>query len=328
MASGTKPREGSMAYYPRVRAKDIIPKFDTFGAFSEQKECKPLSFFGIKVGMTHVMAKDAHKNSSSYGSEIVVPVSIIETPSLKVIGARFYKSNSYVSGKNTTSEFIVFDNSISKTIKGKKSKDKVNHLDIFLKKKDNATDLVLLCALEVKETTTGQKKPIIVEVQLSSNLDEKINYLKEKLNKSITLNEMTKPDTYLDVKSITKGHGYTGPVKRFGIKVQRPKTQQHQRHVGSIGPWHPATIMFTVARAGQHGFHTRTTFNKKLISIESDPTKVNRKGGFENYGVIKNNYALVAGTIPGPSKRVVALRNAIRPQRKMLEVVDINYIAK
>jgi len=328
MASGTKPREGSMAYYPRVRAKDIIPKFDNFGDFSSQKECKPLSFFGVKVGMTHIMAKDAHKNSSSYGSEIAVPVSIIETPTLKVIGARLYKSNSYVSGKKSIFEFIVRDNSVSKTIKGNKSKDKTNHIEEFIKKKDSADDLVLLCALEVKETTTGQKKPIIVEVQLSGTYDEKINYLKERLNKGITLNEMAKLDTYLDVKSITKGHGYTGPVKRFGIKVQRPKTQQHQRHVGSIGPWHPATVMFTVARAGQHGFHTRTTFNKKLITIESDPTKINRKGGFENYGVVKNNYALVAGTVPGPAKRVVALRNAIRPQRKMLEVVDISYIAK
>ncbi len=328
MASGTKPREGSMAYYPRVRAKDIIPKFDNFGVFSEQKECKPLSFFGVKVGMTHIIAKDAHKNSSSYGSEIAVPVSIIETPTLKIIGARFYKSNSYVSGKKSISEFIVRDNSVSKTIKGNKSKDKTNHLDEFLKKKDSADDLVLLCSLEVKETTTGQKKPIIVEVQLSSTLDAKINYLKEKLNKGITLNEMAKIDTYLDAKSITIGHGYTGPVKRFGIKVQRPKTQQHQRHVGSIGPWHPATVMFTVARAGQHGFHTRTTFSKKLISIESDPTKVNRRGGFEGYGVVKNSYALIAGSVPGPSKRVVALRNAIRPQRKMLEVVDVSYIAK
>ncbi len=328
MASGTKPRNGSMAFYPRVKAKSIVPKFNTFGDFSDQKECKLLCYYGVKVGMTHIIAKDAHKNSSSYGQEVAVPVSIIETPSLKVIGARLYKSNSSISGKKSIYEFLVRDHLLSKRITGNKSKDKSNPVDDLLKKKDEADDLVLLCALDLKATTTGQKKPVVFEIILSGTFEEKINYFKDKFNKSILISEMTKPDTYLDVKSITKGHGFTGPVKRFGIKVQRPKCQQHQRHVGSIGPWHPATVMFTVARAGQHGFHNRTTFNKKLISIETDPTKVNRKGGFGNYGVVKNSCVLVAGTIPGPAKRIVALRNAIRPTRKMTEVVDVSYIAR
>jgi len=328
MASGTKPRNGSMAFYPRVKAKSIVPKFNTFGDFSDQKECKPLCYYGVKVGMTHVIAKDAHKNSSSYGQEIAVPVSIIETPALKVVGARLYKLNSSFSGKETICEFLVRDHLLSKRITGNKSKEKQNPVDELLKKKDNADDLVLLCTLDLKSTTVGQKKPIVFEITLSGTFNEKINYLKEKFNKSILINEMVKPDSYLDVKSITKGHGFTGPVKRFGIKVQRPKTQQHQRHVGSIGPWHPATVMFTVARAGQHGFHNRTTFNKKLVSIETDPSKINKKAGFCGYGVVKNNYLLIAGTVPGPAKRVVALRNAIRPTRKITEIVDISYIAK
>ena len=323
----TKPRAGSMAFYPRVKAKSIIPKFGSFDNLVNNKECKPLCFYGVKAGMTHIMAKDAHKGCSTYGQEIAVPVSVLDVPELKVIGARLYKSNKTISGKKTVYEFLTRDNTVQKKIKGKKSKNKVE-LETFLKKKDEADDLVVFAMLDTKQTSTGQKKPVIVEVPLSGSYDDKINYLKDKYNKTISITDVTPVDTYLDVKSVTIGHGTTGPVKRFGIKIQRPKCQQHQRHVGSIGPWHPAGIMYTVARTGQHGFHNRTTFNKKLVMVDADNTKVNPKGGFKNYGLIKNSFALIAGTIPGPTNRVIVIRPATRNHRATTELADINYIAK
>lgn len=320
-----KPRAGSMAFYPRVKARSIVPKFKSFGDFSNNSEVKPLNFFVVKAGMAQVIGKNAHKKTSTYGQEIVTPVTLLDAPDLKVIGARFYKQNKVIFGKKAAFEFLNFDNLVSKTIKGKNSKKTIS-LDEVLKRKDEADSLVLLCYLDTKKTSTGQKKPVVVEISLSGDYDSQINYLKEKLNKTISVSEVFDVDTYLDTKSISKGHGTTGPVKRFNIKTLRPKHQQIERHVGSIGPWHPATIMYTVPRAGQHGFHNRTAFNKKLLMMDSDTSKVNFKAGLTNYGLLKNNYLVVAGSVPGPVKRVVVLRNAIRPQKSLTELTDIKII--
>ncbi len=254
-----------------------------------------------------------------------MPVTVIETPDLKVSGARLYKNKKPITGKEAVSEFLKFDNLLLKKIKGKKSNDK-KELDAFLKQTEKADDLVLLCYIDTKQTTIGQKKPVLVEIPLSGKFEDKISYFKEKFTKTLPISEVFDVDTNLDVKSISKGHGFTGPVKRFGIKIQRPKAQQIQRHVGSIGPWHPATIMHTVPRAGQHGYHNRVAYMKKLLMIGSDLEKVNPKAGFKKYGVVKNNYILVSGNVPGVTKRVVALRKSTRKPRSKLTVTDVNII--
>lgn len=40
--------------------------------------------------------------------------------------------------------------------------------------------------------------------------------------------------------------------------------------VACIGAWHPARVAWTVARAGQHGFHHRTEINKKARAYQLD----------------------------------------------------------
>lgn len=41
---------------------------------------------------------------------------------------------------------------------------------------------------------------------------------------------------------VTKGHGVTGVVKRFGVKKLPRKTRRGFRRVGCIGAWHPANV--------------------------------------------------------------------------------------
>ncbi len=330
MGSTNKPRAGSMSFYPRVRAKSIIPKFNSF---TDPKKigitgAKPLCFYVFKAGTTHIMAKNAQKGTSSYGQENAISVSVLEAPDLKVIGARFYKENHPTKGKKAIFEFSNQDTLVKKRIKGKKQK-KLTSLEDALKRKDEADSLVLIATINPDKTTVGQKKPVVIEVPLSGNYEEQINYLKEKLNKTISVSEVFTTETVLDVKGVTIGHGTQGPVKRFGIKIQRPKAQKIQRHVGSINPWHPPTVMYTIPRAGQYGFHNRTTFNKKLLVIDDDVSKINPKSGFINYGLLKNKYLLVAGSVPGPTKRILAIRHTIREKvKRKLEITDINYISK
>ncbi|MDO8633805.1 MAG: 50S ribosomal protein L3, partial [archaeon] len=40
--------------------------------------------------------------------------------------------------------------------------------------------------------------------------------------------------------------------------------------------------------------------------------KINLLGGFKNYGTVKSDYVLIAGSVPGIKKRSVSLRSSIR----------------
>jgi large subunit ribosomal protein L3 len=74
----------------------------------------------------------------------------------------------------------------------------------------------------------------------------------------------------VDTIAITKGKGIQGPVKRWGIKRLPHKSRKTVRGVGSIGPWTPGTVMYSVPRAGQMGFHQRTEYNKQILKIGDD----------------------------------------------------------
>ena len=81
--------------------------------------------------------------------------------------------------------------------------------------------------------------------------------------------------------------------------------------------------------AGQMGYHKRTEYNKKILKIGdlSDTEDINPAGGFIKYGLVKNNYVMLKGSIPGPSKRLVILRKAVRPHGKHNDPVQISHIS-
>jgi len=84
--------------------------------------------------------------------------------------------------------------------------------------------------------------------------------------------------------------------------------------------------MWTVPRAGQMGYHTRTEFNKQIVLI-SNPQEldINPKGGWPHYGIIKNDYVMIIGSIPGPQKRLIGMRFPIR-KGKTKPIERIEYI--
>ena len=78
------------------------------------------------------------------------------------------------------------------------------------------------------------------------------------------------------------------------------------------------------------GYHNRTEYNKKILKIgtEKEIKNVNPKAGFDNYGIIKNEFVIIAGSVAGPAKRAINLREPIRHvpmERHKIEVLD--YIA-
>jgi large subunit ribosomal protein L3 len=75
--------------------------------------------------------------------------------------------------------------------------------------------------------------------------------------------------------------------------------------------------MYTVPRAGQMGYQTRTEYNKRLLKISDKVEEVNPKCGFQNFGMVKEKFAIIKGSIPGPSKRCIGLRKSIRPEKSI-----------
>lgn len=58
-----------------------------------------------------------------------------------------------------------------------------------------------------------------------------------------------------------------GVTSRWHTKKLPRKTHRGLRKVACIGAWHPARVAFSVARAGQKGYHHRTEINKKVRCV-------------------------------------------------------------
>src|SRR2546430_3178623 len=48
--------------------------------------------------------------------------------------------------------------------------------------------------------------------------------------------------------------------------------------------------------------------NKQILKMGNNGADVTPKGGFLRYGPVKTEYAVLLGSIPGPARRLVALR--------------------
>ena len=89
------------------------------------------------------------------------------------------------------------------------------------------------------------------------------------------------------------------------------------------------------------GYHHRTELNKKIYRIgkgddqhnastEADATKkaITPMGGFPHYGIVKNDFLILKGSIPGTKKRVITLRKSliVHTSRRDLEKVTLKFI--
>lgn len=304
------PRRGSMQFWPRKRAKNMIARVRAWAA---TKDTKPLCFAGYKVGMTHLLVTDNRQNSITKGEDIAWPVTIIECPPMKVAGVVFYRSNPYGSQASSRVFADKLDKELSKKfLLPKKQKVKIEEI-----KPEDYTDIKLIVCTQPKLTCIGKKKPELFELGIGgSSVAAKLDYAKKILGKEITVNDVFAEGSQVDAHTITKGKGYQGPVKRFGVAIRHHKSEKTKRGPGNIGPWH-GTDYNRVAHAGQMGFHQRTEHNKQILKISDKPEEINAKGGFMRYGFVKNKYVLIKGSVNGPSKRLIKLTAAVRPNRKI-----------
>ncbi len=304
------PRRGSLAFKPRKRAKRI---YAVVNRYPDVKELKPLDFAGYKAGMTHIMAIDKRKTPTS-GQEIFVPVTIIDCPPITVFGLR-----AYIVDNGKKSALDVFAQNFSKDLSRKIPVPKNYNSSEAMKKLDaiskDITDVKLIVHTNPRKSGFGKKTPEIFEIAIGGSAKEKIEYAKQKLGTELKVGDIFKQGDYADVIAVTKGHGMAGTPKRHGVKIFGRKQGKNARGIGTMGQKRPGKVRWTVPLPGQLGFHTRTELNKRILKI-GEGKEINPKGGFLHYGIIKENYAMMEGSLPGTSKRLIRLRVSIRQPRQ------------
>jgi large subunit ribosomal protein L3 len=290
--------------WPRKKASKFLPRVN-WSSIDSGKKLK--GFICYKAGMASAFVKDETPNSMTKGKNIIVPVTILECPSMRIFSVRFYKNGQVkteVLAENMDKELI----SIIKIPKKKPGKiDDVKDYD----------DIALVCYSEVKKTGI-KKTPDISEIGLSGDLSEKLNFAKENLGKEINFSDMFEKKQVVDIRGLSKGFGFSGPVKRFGISLKAHKSEKGRRKPGSLGPWHPARVTYKTPLAGQLGMFSRITYNSNIIDEGKSDGKFKN---IKNYGNIDTNYVLVTGSVQGPAKRQVLITYPLRSTKKQAKKV-------
>ncbi len=303
MAKISRPRFGSLQFWPRKRAEKFLPSVNWSIIKSNSESI--LGFIAYKAGMSTAVVKDDTSNSLTKGKKIHVPVTILEVPNFKVYSVRFYK-NGIVMKEVVVSN----DKNLKRKVKVAKEAGKAEELD----KIQGWEDIRVIIYPAMKDIF--KKTPDLTEVAVNSK--DKLSFVKGLIGKEVS--PLDYPWQIIDIRGLTKGKGLQGPVARHGIGLKGHKSEKGRRNPGSLGPWHPARVTFRTPHAGQLGMFTRVHYNFKVINSGKISDKdINKPEGFKNYGKIKTNYIVLAGSVQGPAKRQVIITSAMRPNKKSMK---------
>lgn len=313
------PRRGSLAFLPKGRAAHPIGRI-RFWPEVEAETPTLLGFAGYKAGMTHVFMVNDTPGSPDFGKEVARTATVIEVPPVIVCAIRAYTKNPY--GLQSFTE--AWTKEPPKDLKRALTPPKNHNPEQAFKKMEENLDKIaefrLLVATQPRLVSVPKKKPDLMEIKVAgATIQEQFEYVKNLLGKTVSATDIFKEGQYVDVISITKGKGFQGPVKRWGVRILSHKARKTKRGIGTLGPWHPARVQYSIPRAGQMGYHQRTEYNKRILKIGPDGSEVTPKGGFLRYGQINGTYILIDGSVPGPAKRLIRLRYPARSPKRFPE---------
>jgi large subunit ribosomal protein L3 len=234
---------------------------------------------------------DDRAKTPNFGKPLFNLSSVLSLPDAHVVGLRLY-------GHENGQDMAISDEKQA-------GKDTVDKLPL-----ERATRVAAVVSSVPRDVGLSQKKPIILEVGVSGgDLKAQAEFVHGLIGKKVKFTDVFKAGMYVDVLGITKGKGFEGPITRFGVKRKQHKSRKSVRAVAVIGPWHPAAVMYTVARAGQMGFHQRTETGKRILLVgDAAVSPVTPPGGFEHFGNVAGEYAVIRGSVPGPASRFVLVR--------------------
>ena len=117
------------------------------------------------------------------------------------------------------------------------------------------------------------------------------------IGQEISVDIFTKGD-FVDVTGKSKGRGFTGVMKRYGMAGAKSSHGTHEffRHGGSIGASaYPARVFKGKKMPGRYGNTRITTQNLLVSDIRPD-----------------QNLLLVKGSVPGPNRSCVTVASAVK----------------
>lgn len=308
MAKLSRPRRGSLQFWPRKRAAKFLPSVNWKPVLANAKEQGLLGFIVYKAGMTTVIAKDNTEKVMTAKKQVAIPVTILEAPSMKLYSVRFYNDRKLLS------ETVVSnDKELKRKLRAPKEPKKLDKLPA------NCNDVQVI-AYSLPKQTSIKKTPDLIELAIKApDANAKLELIKPLIGKEISIADFLK-FPLIDVRGLTTGKGLVGPVKRFGIGLKQHKSEKGVRRPGTLGPWHPARVTFKAPMAGQLGMFTRIIYNNYIIGQGKISEKdINPKQGFKNYGKIKSSYILVKGSVQGPVKRQLIITPAFRPTKDQIK---------
>jgi large subunit ribosomal protein L3e len=358
------PRHGNLGFLPKKRSRSHRGHVKAFPRDDASKKPHLTAFLGYKAGMTHIVRDVEKVGSKLHKKETVEAVTILETPPIVVVGLvgyidtprgiralstiwanhlsaeckrRFYK-NWYNAKKKA---FTKYQND--------KNRDKKREEEIARIKK-YCTSVRALVHTQIGQLNLRQKKAHLAEIQINGgSIADKVDFGVGLFEKKVPVTTVFAENEMIDVIAVTKGKGFQGVVKRWGVTRLPRKTHKGLRKVACIGAWHPARVNIFVPRAGQCGYHHRVQTNKKIYRIghperseagkvlsdktawtEQDMTDkgITPLGGFPHYGVVTNDWVMVKGSVQGSVKRVITLRKSLVNQtsRTALEQINLKFI--
>ncbi len=325
MAKKHHPKRGSRGYSPRVRARREVPRVSSWPEGGDTPKIQ--GFAGYKAGMTHAFVVDYRKTSNTAGQEVMVPVTVVETPPMKVAGVRVYEETAY--GLKSAGEVWAkkLDPELSrrfpipKHVSEKEMWKRVEGVDV-------ADVRLIMHTLPKLVSGVPKKAPDVMEIRVGGGtIQDRLEYARNVLGKELNFTDFTSPGHMVDVIAVTKGKGFQGHVKRWGVKLLHHKNSKHRRMIGTAGPWRPHFTMPTVPQAGQMGYHQRTEYNKRVLKYGEKGEEVTPRGGFLHYGVIRNPYVVLHGSVPGPAKRLIRFRDPVRAHQYSPVEPEIVYIS-
>lgn len=321
------PKRGSLSYSPRKRADSLIPRVKTWPRL-DVEEPTILGFSGYKAGMTGIVYAESDRNSINYGKEVFTAATILETPPLYAAGLVNYsiseEENRLKSSGMAFAEKIPAD--LRRRVKNLSVANSQRNLEIIEGSLNSSTRLRILFSTQPKLAGIRKKTPEVFEVEIGGKASprEKFTFATKLLGTDVHVNTVHRAGDIIDTLAVTKGKGFQGPVKRWGIKILPPKSRKSKRKPGALGPWKPASTMYTVPAAGQMGYHRRTQYGVKILAIER-PESISE---FHRYGVLKSDYMILKGSIPGPVRRLVRTRPTLRPKTETAPAPELTYVQK
>ncbi len=306
------PRRGSLAYSPRIRAKSMEARIRAWPKL-DSEEPKILAHCGFKAGCVQIVSIDDREKTPNAGKQLVSLGTVLVTPPVLILGIRGYSKDH----DGLHAEFDVYAEDIPKYItKEITFKNKDGALEDAEKRLRKIKEIFAIVAVSPRAAGLEQKKPYIFEASVSGgDAQKQFTHVKELLGKEIKIDQIFETGSSVDVAAITKGKGWQGVLKRWNVKKKQHKSRKSVREVGSLGPISPQSVMYTVPRAGQMGFHQRVEYDKRIMimgNTNDEQIKINPDGGYKHFGLVKGDFVILKGSVPGTYRRLIKLRSQIR----------------